>query len=121
MIGKRIVASKDVTLAEISGILGRISEEELGFEQSKTLEYSRKFAKLTSDEADSMVKDLMQNDKITRSNAVKIVDLMPQTPEEVRAIFSRETFVLSDDEISKIIDTVKNYLKSSKKGKEEKE
>ena len=121
MLGKRIIASKDVTLAEVSEILSKVTEEELGFEQSKTFTYSNNFAKLSKEDADAMGKELMQTDKVSRAKAVKIIDLMPKNADEVKAIFSKETFALSDEEISGITDVVKKYMKISKKEKEEKE
>jgi len=120
MIGKRVIASKDVTLSEVSEILSKVQEEDLGFEQSKTFGYSQKFAKLSKGESDSMTKELMESDKVTRAKAVKIIDLMPQNIEEIRAIFSKETFSLSDEEISGIVELVKKYMKGVKREKEPK-
>jgi len=126
MIGRRIVASKDVTIAEVSEILSQVKEEELGFEQSKTLEYAKKFLKLSKEDADAMIKELMENDKIARTKAVKIVDLMPKQPDEIKVIFAKETFSLDDKEILYVLEIVKKYSKISKKetkekGKESKE
>jgi len=119
MIGRRVVASKDVSLSEVSEILNKVSEENLGFEQSKTLTYAKKFTKVSKEDADLMAKELMENDKITRSKAVKIIDLMPQNAGEIKAIFSKETFALSDEEISSIVEIAKKYSKEPKKESKE--
>ena len=120
MIGRRVIASKDVTIAEVSEILSQVKEEELGFEQSKTLGYANKFLKLSKEDSDEMMKEIMENDKIGRSKAVKIVDLMPKHPDEVKVIFAKETFSLDDKEISNVLDIVKKYAKASKKETKEK-
>ena len=121
MIGRRIVASKDVTIAEVSEILSKLGEEELGFEQSKTLGYSNKFKKLSKSDSESMIRELMENDKIPRTRAVKITDLLPQNSDGIKAIFAKETFSLSEGEITRIEEIVKKYMKETKKeDKEEK-
>ncbi|MFQ5920013.1 MAG: hypothetical protein ACE5I4_08245 [Thermoplasmata archaeon] len=44
------------------------------------------------------------------SNAVKVVDLMPTEPEEVRAIFSKERFTLAKEDIERVLNLVEKYL-----------
>jgi len=115
MIGRRIIASKDVALAEVSEILSKVSEEELGFEQSKTLEYTKKFSKLSREDSDELIKELMENSKISRTRAVKLVDLMPISADSVKALFLKETFSLSDEEITWILNTIKKFSKDTTK------
>ena len=114
MIGRRIVASKDVSLAEVAEILSQVTEEELGFEQSKTREYTKKFSKLEKKDSDDMIKDLMQNSKVSRSKAVKIIDLMPSNAVAVKALFAKETFSFSDEEVTWVLGVVKDYSKKIK-------
>ena len=42
--------------------------------------------------------------------ATKIADILPQSPDEVRALFSRERFTLGNDEIAQIITAVKDNI-----------
>ncbi|MGB9614803.1 MAG: hypothetical protein ACPL3B_04845, partial [Fervidobacterium sp.] len=51
MIGKKILDSKEVTLAEVKDILEMPSDLEMGFEQAKTLEYAKKITKLDKETA----------------------------------------------------------------------
>ena len=89
------------------------SDIEAGFEQTKTLEYSKKVAKLDKPKSYEMIDELMAAvAKINRAKAVKIVDLMPKTPEEIAQIFAKETFALTEDEVAKVIEIVKKNGKS---------
>ena len=40
---------------------------------------------------------------------IKILNLTPKNPDELRMIFAREKFSLKDEEIKKILEIVKKY------------
>ena len=110
MIGRKVLESKNASLAEVSKILGDIPETELGFEQMKALEYSKSVAKLTTEKAESLVEELLAAvEKIDRAKAVKLADLLPASEGEVRAVFVKEMYSLTEDEINKILEAVKKY------------
>lgn len=111
MIGRKIIDSKDITLGEVSEVLNVSTGEELGFEQSKTLEYAKKFEKIPKGGAETAIEELMQIEKISRQKAVKIVDIAPTNEAEVRVIFVKEIFTLSDEDVKKIIDIVGKHVR----------
>ncbi len=112
MIGKKTLDVREVTLAEVKEILEMPSEVEMGFEQAKTLEYTKKMTNLSKDKAEEMVTELMNEvAKLNRAKAVKVVDLMPKKKEEIDQIFAKETYSLTEEEISKIIEIVAKYQK----------
>ena len=47
--------------------------------------------------------------KLTEEQIVKICDLLPETVDDMRAIFAKERFKYSEDEIKKILDIVDQY------------
>ncbi len=113
MIGKKTLDVREVTLTEVKEILEMPSDIEMGFEQAKTMEYSKKMAKLDKETAEEMIKELMSEiPKLNRGKAVKIVDLMPVKKEEIDQIFVRETYSLNDEEAAKVIEIVKKYNKA---------
>jgi DNA-directed RNA polymerase subunit F len=112
MLGRRITDIKEINLDEVHEILEQ-STTDLGFEQVKTLEYSKKFTKLPKEKATEMVEELMAAvAKINRAKATKIADLMPKKADEVSAIFVKEIFTLTEEEVQKIIETVNKYAKA---------
>ena len=113
MIGRRTIDVKEVPLAEVREILEMPSDIEAGFEQTKTLDYSKKVTKLEKANAYEMIDELMAAvAKINHAKAVKITDLMPKTPEEIAQLFAKETFTLTEDETAKIIEIVKKHSKA---------
>jgi DNA-directed RNA polymerase subunit F len=83
-------------------------EEEPVYEKKIALEHLSKFAKLGAKEARRLVKELMEsNERIREDIAVKIVDLMPQDETDVRAIFAKERYALTKEEIEGILRIVR--------------
>lgn len=102
---------KIVLISEVKEILSKLSKErELNREQRIALEHSEKVAKLSVKKAKELVKKLMEIGKINEKQACKIADLLPKDKDEVVAIFAKEIYMPSDDEIEKILELVKQYI-----------
>jgi DNA-directed RNA polymerase subunit F len=100
-----------LTLAEIKELLQKEQKKrELTLEQKYALEHAEKFAKLKAKDAKKLVKELEMIEPVTDLIACKLVDLMPRYPEEVRAVFSKERAVITDDDIKEILQKVVGYL-----------
>lgn len=102
---------KHLTLPEAKKMLEKNQKErELSYEQRLALEHALKISRLTASKAENLVKELRKIEKITEPIACKIADILPQDPDAVRAIFAKERFNLSPEEISFIIETVGKYM-----------
>jgi len=125
MIVKEIIKEEVLTLAEAKEILGALTkgmkyaggaeegeegEEEVRYEQRKALEHASKFAKLGVEDTKALISDLMELEKMNNNIAVRIADLMPRSKNEVRAIYAKEQFTLSEDDIEEILDRVARYI-----------
>ena len=53
-----------------------------------------------------MVAELMKMEKMTKPLAVKIADIRPVSKDELRAIYAKERFNLSEEELSGILEIV---------------
>ena len=49
-------------------------------------------------------------ERVSESIAFKIAELLPQHPDDVRAIFAKERFNLEEKEINQIIEIVKKVV-----------
>ncbi len=103
---------KLVTLAEVKEIL----EEELQErdepinEQKYAKEHADRFGRIKGDEAISLVEELMElNPKVKEHLAYKLADFLPDHPDGVRIVFSRERFTLADDEVNQILEVIAKY------------
>lgn len=114
MIGKKILEERWLTDAETKAILEKrfSGGEEPNYVQKTTLEYLQKFVKLTQDAAKGMVEELVKSGgKMKPEIATKIANLPPRNEEDVRAIFAKERFALTKEEISSILGIVAKYAK----------
>lgn len=103
-----------ITLAEVKELLegAERTRGELTYEQKLALEHARAFAvRVAGEKAREMVERLRKlSPKVTEAHAVKVADLLPTHPDDVRVIFAKERFQLEKDEIDKILETVQSYL-----------
>ncbi|RLG73171.1 MAG: DNA-directed RNA polymerase subunit F [Methanobacteriota archaeon] len=105
---------RPVTLAEVREILEeRAKEGDLTYEQRLTLDYARKFAKIDHEKAKKLVSEIMKvDDRITHEQAVKIVDILPETIEEVRLVFSTGRYQLETEKVNQIVEIIKKFRSS---------
>jgi len=112
MIGKCILNQKPLPLAEVKELISKKKKEgELSYEQNLTLEYCKKFSKLSLKDTAKLIEELVQLEKLNKEHAIALTDIMPKTNEEVKLIFAKEHFVLGDEDISEIIEILNKYRK----------
>jgi len=110
MIGKKTLAEKPVTLAEALEVLEKQKKEgELGYSQRLTYDYAQKFAKLTPKKAKELTEELLKLGNLREHQVVALVDIMPETKEDVQLIFAKERTRLEDKEIEKVLELIKKY------------
>jgi DNA-directed RNA polymerase subunit F len=109
MIVKNILKEELLTLAEVRAILEEIrtrraGEEELGYELRRAIRHAELFAKGTAEESRLMVEELNKLEKMNPEIAIKIADIRPKTRDELRAIYAKERFNLSEEELDAILE-----------------
>ncbi|MFH1773906.1 MAG: RNA polymerase Rpb4 family protein [Methanobacteriota archaeon] len=110
MIGKKILEDKPISSAEAKAVLEEAvkKSKEPNYEQKITLEHLAKFVKMSSEESMKKIEELMKsNAKIKPEIAVKLVDLLPEDEDDVRAIFAKERFALTKEEIAGILKLIR--------------
>ena len=109
-MARKILQEKIVTNAEAQAILGRVKEEELGEFQRRTLDYARKFSKIPPDKAEKLVEDLSSKLQLDRNDAIQIVNSLPKTIEELRAVLTVKGRFVSTDQLNGILEIMKRYV-----------
>ena len=104
--------TKYVPISEVKNILKKIESErkEITYEQRIALEHAQKFAKLPVKKTQDLIKELKKIEHIEDLHAHKIADLLPTTEDDVKAIFAKERYTPSENEIKKILETVGKCL-----------
>lgn len=80
-----VINKKIITLSEVKKILEAIPMEEMDQIQRWTFDYSKKFSKVGYENVEEMVEKLMNEGELTNEEAVELVNVMPQSIEELRA------------------------------------
>lgn len=100
-----------VTLAEVRDLLAAEGEKrELLTSQKAALDHAQTVCSISLESANALIEEISQIEEVSDAVAVKIADLLPKFPEDVRAIFSKERIALDNDKINQILEIVAKYL-----------
>jgi DNA-directed RNA polymerase subunit F len=104
-----------ITIAEAKEVLDRIARRrkkraELLYETRRALRHLKTLAKLPAEKSKELVEELLKLPQVSKKElAVKLADVMPRIPEEVRIIYAKEKVTLTPEEIQEIIDVIDKY------------
>jgi len=113
---KRIVSEEPILLPELRETLLAVeaarleSGEEMSYELRKSIEHANHLTKTSAEKARDLVDALMELEKIKEEIAYRIANLMPRTRDELRAIYAKERFNLTPDELDEILDLVMTHF-----------
>jgi DNA-directed RNA polymerase subunit F len=98
------------TIAEVKNLLEQDEKDgSTTYEKRLALEHAKQFTTLTNTKCKQLVNQLIKMERVSEFLAYKIVELLPQYPDEVRPIFAKERFTLEEAEIKQIIEIVKKF------------
>lgn len=79
--------------------------DDLNNRQRTALEHLQKHATVEDEDTlDELVEELKELDMFTDDQIIKIIDVLPESEQEVRTLFSKERIKLEDTDIDDIID-----------------
>jgi len=96
---------KSITLAEVKVLLDKIDTDKA----KAVVNFIKKFIKLKASDALKLKKAIADSGivKLKEKDIVKIIDFMPQDAGDVRKIFTGADISLDQDEITKILEILK--------------
>jgi len=112
MIVKEVLSEELLTLAEVKELLSKIAEErreqglEVGYGFRKALHHADQFSKISGTKSRELVNKLLELEKMKPAIAVRIADILPQSRDEIRSIYAKEKYTLSNEELDQILDYV---------------
>lgn len=112
MIVKEILSEELLTLAEVKGMLHEImedrlkDEEELGYELRKAINHAEMFSKTSPEKSRELVDKLLELEKMKPEIAIRVADILPLTRDELRSLYAKERFTLTDDELDEMLNLV---------------
>lgn len=107
-----ILSEDDISVVEAKRILEeRKKERDLVYEQKICLEYLEKIPKLTPRQAEDLAEELAKIPVMKPRYISLVISLLPDTEEEVEAIFSKERTNLKKEEVKLIAEIVSKAKK----------
>lgn len=112
MIVKQVINEEMITLAEAKEILLDIKEkrikddEELGYEIRRAITHAEMFSKSDASKSRKLVEELLKLDKMKMEIAYRLADIMPTSFDEIRSIYAKERFTLTEEELNTILDLI---------------
>ena len=86
-------------------------EKEMSYELRRSIEHANQISKTSAEKSKELAQKLQQLDKVTPDVAYRIANVMPRTRDEVRAVFGRDKFSHSPEELDVIIDLVITHFR----------
>jgi DNA-directed RNA polymerase subunit F len=101
-----------VSLAEVKVMLEQAQKDraELTYEQKIALEHAKRFARVDSKTAKALTAAIVAAlPGLEEKFALRVADLLPQHPDDVKAIFQKSRHDLSDDDVAKVLAVVDEH------------
>lgn len=109
-MARKILEEKIITNSEAKSVLEKVKEEELGEFQRRTLEFTRRFSKMPPERASKLVEELSSKLQLDRNDAIQIVNNLPHSVEELRAVLTVKGRFVSTEQLNGILQIMKRYL-----------
>jgi DNA-directed RNA polymerase subunit F len=118
-IFKEIVDEEYLTVSETKAILQDLEveraaeERDMHYVLARSIEHANRFAILDAEESAELVDELIELEKVDERTAYKIVDLLPRDRDELRAVYAKERYGLSGEELDEILGVLAQYVEMS--------
>lgn len=106
---RKIILKQRIPIPVAKKILESVDEAELGEFQKRTLEYTRKFSKISPERSNELLEELVKKFQLEESIAVQIVNAFPETIEEIRSIVAVKGRIVTNDELVNILELIKKF------------
>lgn len=108
----KVKRKEELTLARARDLLEEVQSKwgKLKYFQQITLDYLTKFSKLPADKAEELVDKLCRDFGLSRATAIQIVNIMPESCEELRQLLIKEGRIFLPEELDEIRRHVEQYL-----------
>jgi DNA-directed RNA polymerase subunit F len=113
---KAVLGEERITLAELKETLTQVEEfrredaTEMAYELRRSIEHATHLAKNSAEQAKTLVTALLKLEKMKPDIAYRIANIMPRTRDELRAIYAKERFTLTGEELDQILSLVSEHL-----------
>jgi DNA-directed RNA polymerase subunit F len=99
-----------VPLAEVKRLLtDEAGRRPLPREATLASQHAELFARLTPEATEKLMEELRTLPYVDHAIAVRLADMLPQYPEEVRLLLSKERIVLDEAQLQKLLEILAHH------------
>ncbi len=113
MVKPEIIREEPITMAEVKKSLADIKkrDNELNFRANKSEEYFNDFVTLGVDKVKDLKKKLnaLKISRLKEDQIVKIIDLLPEQVDDLKAILAGYTLTLSKKDMESVVAVLKEF------------
>lgn len=106
----KVISTTPTSVSRVKEVLEKRAEEgeELGYEQQNALEHAIEFTELDAKKTISLASKLKNEvSSLTDEAAMKLAEIQPSSPELVKSILLYSKVELPEEEVEKVIITIK--------------
>ncbi|TAJ44810.1 RNA polymerase Rpb4 family protein [Methanofollis fontis] len=113
---KGVISEERITLPEMKEHLAQVeaqrhgAEQEMSYELRQSIEHANQLSKTTPSQSRALVDELLTLEKMKPDIAFRIANIMPQSRDELRAIYAKERYTLTGEELDVILELVITHL-----------
>jgi DNA-directed RNA polymerase subunit F len=113
---KGVISEERITLSEMKGQLAQVearrldAEQEMSYELRQSIEHANHLSKTSAEQSRDLVDKLLTLEKMKPDIAFRIANIMPQSRDELRAIYAKERYTLTGEELDAILEMVITHL-----------
>ena len=119
MASIKLIEERPVSLPELKERLEEIQTRDgnLTFRGNKVRDYLNKLTKMDSKTSKELKTKILSLEipRIKDRQIAKIIDVLPEDLEDLKALMTGETTTITDENMQKIVDVVKEYLTKKRK------
>lgn len=112
MADYEIINSESISTSEVVNLIEeKAKSDELTYREEKTLEHLKKVSQIDFQNTQKLIEEItaLEIPRLGNEQIIKIIEIMPKSGTELRAIVSNTGIVLVDDNAKKILDTISKY------------
>jgi DNA-directed RNA polymerase subunit F len=110
-MSKKALRERPLTISEAKKLLESIGEDKLDQFQRRSLDYASKFSKVEPEKAEELVKILNEKYGLEVEEAISIVNIMPESIEEIRVFFAGGRKIVETSKLQEILNLLSTYRK----------
>ena len=105
----KLIEEKPITVVEAKSILSKLEKEResLGYEQKITLDFMKAYVQLSEKDVEETKKELKEKlPELKDHHVVMLLNILPETVEDVKILFSKERIELDENKINQILEVL---------------